>query len=362
MKALVCELCGSNDFVKEGDFFVCQSCGTKYSSEDAKKMMESDSSKKISNLYERARKSIEVSDLAHASEYYKEILDENPNDWEAYFYSYLGEFATFTNAQAASVAEKIGKTIPSAYDMAVKNCTPEEAAQRIKTISTDTSDRLLYIAKTAESMLRKYEGGNILTPSGKVNGDLYNKTRPMVVNTMACCVLAFNPIEAKLEEIINSNNEIDKVKCNQNLLYIRRTRYKIATMQFEPSAGLKEYLIKSELIQEYAKKIKELDPSFEIPSTESKKSQSGCYVATCVYGSYDCPEVWTLRRYRDYTLAETWYGRAFIHTYYSISPTIVKWFGHTKWFKKMWKSTLDKMVENLNADGVENTPYQDRKW
>ncbi|NLX93020.1 MAG: hypothetical protein GXZ02_03995, partial [Clostridiales bacterium] len=39
----------------------------------------------------------------------------------------------------------------------------------------------------------------------------------------------------------------------------------------------------------------------------------GCYVATAVYGSYDCPQVWTLRRYRDYTLAETWYGRAFIH-------------------------------------------------
>ena len=28
----------------------------------------------------------------------------------------------------------------------------------------------------------------------------------------------------------------------------------------------------------------------------------GCYVATAVYGSYDCPEVWTLRRYRDDTL------------------------------------------------------------
>ena len=39
MKALVCELCGGNDFVKEGDFFICQSCGTKYSSEAAKKMM-----------------------------------------------------------------------------------------------------------------------------------------------------------------------------------------------------------------------------------------------------------------------------------------------------------------------------------
>jgi hypothetical protein len=89
---------------------------------------------------------------------------------------------------------------------------------------------------------------------------------------------------------------------------------------------------------------------------------AGCYVATAVYGSYDCPEVWTLRRYRDYTLAETWYGRAFIKIYYAISPSLVKWFGHTEWFKKMWKGKLDRMVSELQSKGVESTPYEDRVW
>lgn len=88
----------------------------------------------------------------------------------------------------------------------------------------------------------------------------------------------------------------------------------------------------------------------------------GCYVATCVYGSYDCPQVWTLRRFRDNTLAETTLGRAFIHTYYAISPTIVKWFGKTQWFKKMWHGVLDRMVQRLNDNGVEDTPYNDRDW
>ena len=92
------------------------------------------------------------------------------------------------------------------------------------------------------------------------------------------------------------------------------------------------------------------------------KKKKGCYVATCVYGSYDCPEVWTLRRFRDDTLASTWYGRAFIHTYYAISPTLVKWFGETTWFKKMWQGKLDKMVESLRSQGVEDTPYQDKEW
>lgn len=95
-------------------------------------------------------------------------------------------------------------------------------------------------------------------------------------------------------------------------------------------------------------------------SEPSSSTSAGCYIATCVYGSYDCPQVWTLRRYRDYSLAKTWYGRAFIHTYYAFSPTLVKRFGKKKWFTKFWKSNLDKTVEILNEKGIENTPYQDK--
>ncbi len=93
-----------------------------------------------------------------------------------------------------------------------------------------------------------------------------------------------------------------------------------------------------------------------------KYSSNGCYVATCVYGSYDCPQVWTLRRFRDDTLGSTWYGRTFIRAYYAISPTLVKWFGETEWFKKMWRGTLDRMVHNLQDKGVSDTPYADKHW
>lgn len=99
-----------------------------------------------------------------------------------------------------------------------------------------------------------------------------------------------------------------------------------------------------------------------VSDTEIQKTKGGCYIATAVYGSYDCPEVWTLRRFRDCTLAKSVFGRLFIHTYYIISPTLVKWFGKTEWFKNLWKPTLDKMVAKLNSRGVENTPYKDKKW
>ncbi|MDR1328660.1 MAG: hypothetical protein LBK23_03585 [Oscillospiraceae bacterium] len=39
MKRLTCEMCGGTDLVKTEGVFICQSCGTKYSVEEAKKMM-----------------------------------------------------------------------------------------------------------------------------------------------------------------------------------------------------------------------------------------------------------------------------------------------------------------------------------
>ena len=93
-----------------------------------------------------------------------------------------------------------------------------------------------------------------------------------------------------------------------------------------------------------------------------RPKNDGCYVATAVYGSYDCPEVWTLRRYRDNYLAKSFLGRAFIKTYYFVSPTIVRLFGNTKWFNRLFKNKLDKMVKKLNLEGYSSEQYQDIDW
>lgn len=87
--------------------------------------------------------------------------------------------------------------------------------------------------------------------------------------------------------------------------------------------------------------------------------KNGCYIATCVYGSYDCPHVWVLRRYRDNKLARTFFGRLFIKVYYKISPELVRRFGKSSWFCKFWKSFLDKKVRKLYEKGYLDTPYYD---
>ena len=130
--------------------------------------------------------------------------------------------------------------------------------------------------------------------------------------------------------------------------------HKTGTSQLDIFGGYTHYDMKGH-------KAGSSDPKF-LGGYSNNSSTGGCYVATCVYGSYDCPEVWTLRRYRDGVLAQSVLGRAFIRTYYLISPSVVRCFGNCTWFRKIWRDRLDKMVTRLNVRGIENTPYKDTKW
>lgn len=88
--------------------------------------------------------------------------------------------------------------------------------------------------------------------------------------------------------------------------------------------------------------------------------KSGCYIATCVYGSYDCPEVWALRRFRDQFLAKRGWGRAFIRAYYAVSPGLVARFGGVSWLKSVARRCLDKVVAACREGGYKDTPYTDQ--
>ena len=45
-----------------------------------------------------------------------------------------------------------------------------------------------------------------------------------------------------------------------------------------------------------------------------------------------------------------------------VKSAYVKYFGNINGIKKIWKSMLDPTVERLNINGVEATPYEDKKW
>lgn len=76
--------------------------------------------------------------------------------------------------------------------------------------------------------------------------------------------------------------------------------------------------------------------------------KEGCYIATAVYGSYDAPEVITLRRLRDETLRNSAFGRWFIRTYYRLSPPVAEKLKNAKRINAFVRSILDRWVERLN--------------
>ena len=90
------------------------------------------------------------------------------------------------------------------------------------------------------------------------------------------------------------------------------------------------------------------------------KKKQGCYIATCVYGSYDCPQVWVLRRYRDSVMKNSVFGRLFIRLYYAVSPTLVRCFGELTAFRDLGRRLLDPIVAKLARDGMADTPYSDQ--
>lgn len=109
---------------------------------------------------------------------------------------------------------------------------------------------------------------------------------------------------------------------------------------------------------ENVQQVRDIPYTATLPNSLGKK-KNGCYVATAVYGSYDCSEVWVLRRYRDYNLAQNVFGRAFIKLYYLVSPTVVKIFGKTNWFKAFFKKILDNKIKKLKNNGYSDEPYED---
>lgn len=90
---MVCEMCGGTDLIKKNGVFVCQSCGTKYSVEDARKMMiegtvevtgtvKVDSSNNLHNYVQLAERSLKALNYDEAVEFCNNGLVINPNDYK----------------------------------------------------------------------------------------------------------------------------------------------------------------------------------------------------------------------------------------------------------------------------------------
>lgn len=167
MKQLTCEMCGSTDLLKQDGVFVCQTCGTKYSVEEAKKMMGGvvevtgtvrvDTTSKLSNLYEIARRSRDDNNTEKAAQYYDMILQEDPMSWEASFYTTYYSAMQTNIAGISGAAIKVSNCIDTVLKL-IRDNVPDDgqlAAVMEVCVRVTTIASLLYNAATGH-----YEGIN----------------------------------------------------------------------------------------------------------------------------------------------------------------------------------------------------------
>lgn len=277
----------------------------------------------IENLFILARRARQNGDNSSASHYYDQILMEQPNNWEAVFYRDYCLAADCVIRDIGPAAIRLKKAFGNAFQI-LSNTNMLNKEDILYQLHDDTKNLLGALSDAAYNHYSSYSS---------VSG-------------------AYSEYRSRVYECGMTSLHMGDCFYRIGDKRVAAIAYKNALVFWRGEYSLNDLAVN---------RIREYDPSYSQPSNNSNSS-GGCYVATAVYGSYDCPEVWTLRRYRDDTLASTWYGRAFIRTYYAISPTLVKWFGDTRWFKNMWKGKLDRMVANLQEQGVESTPYNDRPW
>lgn len=291
MRAIACELCGGNDLVKQGEYFVCQTCGAMYDLEAAKRLIES---------------SAPATDAAEASWWHDQELQK--------------PMPVVTVMSDEQYLDPRNTALP----------ITEEQYQELLSMITDTSNKVAVIKRLMELTgwgLREAKDytEEVLCPAAGI-GVRSQEGQPSAT-----------PItEEQYQELIDILSDTgDKITAIKRLRELTGWSLKEA--------------------KDYTEDV--LCPAAGVQPTARK---GGCYIATAVYGSYDCPEVWTLRRFRDERLALSRFGRLFVRTYYAVSPTLVRLFGGSRWFRGIGRAGLDRFVGRLRGQGVSSLPYEDK--
>lgn len=271
MKALTCEMCGSTNLIKEGGVFVCQSCGTKYSIEEAKKMMvegtvdvkgtvKIDTSDELKNLYEIARRAKDTGNSENAAKYYEMLLVKDPGSWEANFYTVFFQSMVCKLGEIRTAASNLSNTLNTVLNLIKQNVSDTEYQKKaVREVWDKTTD---------------------------IAGDFFNAT-----------ISHFNNyVDAKGQAASSSNTAIEIIKMSYRLgdlildifggeLYKKEiidawrqgVDYTIASSKMFMAANPQLRSLMNKSAKEYTEKMQRLDPDVNIP-----KVPSGCLVLLLV--------------------------------------------------------------------------------
>lgn len=265
MKALTCEMCGSTNLIKDDGVFVCQSCGTKYSIEEAKKMMvegtvdvkgtvKVDTSDELKNLYEVARRAKESGNSENAAKYYEMILVKNPSSWEANFYTVFFQSKACKLGEIYTATTNLTNILETVLDLIKQNVTDSESQKKaVMEVWDSTTDIAGLFYNAIVNQYNKYID---------VNGQAGSSSNTAIVIIEMSYKLGDLMVE-KFGKVTYIKEIIDAWRQGVD--------YTIASSKMFLAANPQLRSLMNKTAKGYTEKMQDLDPNVNIP-----KVPSGC--------------------------------------------------------------------------------------
>ncbi|MBQ4560908.1 MAG: TFIIB-type zinc finger domain-containing protein [Clostridia bacterium] len=262
MKAIKCEMCNSSDVVKQDGFFVCQSCGTKYSVEEAKKLMiegtvdvqgtvKVDNSSFVEKYLQNARRAMAKEDWDEVEKYYNMVEQNDPSNIEAIFYSAYGKAIASLSSDDVYKREAIFKSLTKSVSIIDDNYNVDNEAE-LKGILTDITTDVIKIFGMSFVYTQKGDGSN--------NADM---TYNMFVHLGEEMFTTLENIIAKFPR-----------EKHKDILYIYRLKLSVAELLSTTSCAHISMNIKwSGKAKIVADEISKFDPSIDVNIYEERKQK-----------------------------------------------------------------------------------------
>ena len=290
MKQLTCEMCGSTELVKDGGFFICQTCGTKYSVEEAKKMMiegtvdvqgtvKVDNSAFVEKYLANARRAKQKEDWEETEKYYNMVEQNDPTNIEAIFYSSYGKAkrslvdADIYKRQAAfKVLQNCVSIIDDNFDMS------KESEQ--KKIIVDIQNDIFAMAGSSYVYNQTKNQYGVVTWTDK------NQTESLFISLI-------DEFSTTLDNIIRKYPIDERKNCiDLMLMMIKCEDFQILNMGLTKQA--KE--IRRGRINNLHKRINAIDPSHIVPEYNEPvalpKTSGGTGGVAIILGILGCVFAW----------------------------------------------------------------------
>lgn len=354
---LTCESCGADLVLKQGETSIkCGFCGTlnKPSS-----VSQNPSNKKMTLLLN----AVESENWDEVAKYSQEILEDDPGDFNAWFYK--GAAAGWNSRHI----DDPSKEIMNCFRNAFANAEDEDLNNVMDMFATNGTDLLLALARGSRNFAQQHGymdvgditmnswqedvmNGHISKIFGYINAahllteinrnDRVEKLNP-AIDALFLKLYAFLYTKISFEGTFTKKNPFNIMDATFQFIYDENSEYGIKWVPRieEILTAFKNEAYSQESLDDYM-----LDESnFEDPrsgdAAESEAAGGGCFIATAVYGTDEHFDLIVLRSFRDNFLSNYRLGKKFIEFYYKYGPNFANKVSQSLILKKVFSPLVN---------------------